>query len=414
MVDVPRAPRRARSPRALKAAVVACLLLTTIAVSRLKPGMPRIDATTVNTDTVRRGILTREVRAAGALVAEQVLLISALSAGRIDLVHVRAGARVKAGTILLEMTNPDVRLEVLEAERQLAAAEAALVTLKASLETQRLNQAGVVASVRTQQREAERQANAKTELMKQQVIAPLEAAYSRDQAEELTERLSIEGERLSILSRAVSAQLDVQRAEIARLRAIVEFQRERLAALSVRASVDAVVQEIPSETGQWVNTGQTLVKMHSGERLKAVLRVPELEAKDIAPGQAVVIDTRNGVVRGSVARVSPAVQGGVVPIDVTLPDSLPRGARPDLSVDGTIEVERVANALFVARTPDARAFAPAVLYRLQPGGREAYRAQVQVGRTSTNAMEIVSGLQEGDVVITSTLDVRADRIRLGD
>ena len=411
-MDVPRSSSRPPQRRALKLGLVALLLLMTVAVSRIKPGTPRVDASSINTDTVRRGTLVREVRAAGALVPEEVVWISAVSAGRIDRLHVRAGESVKAGTVLLEMTNPDVRLEVLESERELSAAEAALVTLRAGLETQRLNQAGVLAAVRTQEREAARQAKAKAELLQKQIIAPLEAAYSSDQAEELEQRLRIETERLAIVTRAAGAQVAVQNAEIARLRAIVDFQRERHAALTLRARVDAVVQEIPSETGQWVNTGEPLVKLHTGARLKAVLRVPDIEAKDVAPGQSARIDTRNGVVKGSVVRVSPAVQGGIVAVDVALPAVLPPGARPDLSVDGTIEVERVPNALYVARTPDARAFAPLHVYRVLPNSSEAHRSQIKVGRTSTDAMEVAAGLKAGDVIIVSTLETRADRVRL--
>jgi len=412
MVDVPREPRRTASPRFLTAGLIALVVLATLAVSRMGPGAPTEDAAGLTTDTVRRGLFVREVRAAGSLVPEAVVVVSALSAGRIDRVHVRPGARVKAGSVLLEMTNPDVRLEVLEAERQLAAAQAALVTLQASLETQRLSQAGVVATVRTQKREAARQAQAKTELVRQQVIASLEAAYSRDQADELAERLKIETERLAIITRATTAQLQVQEAEIARLRAIVLFQRERHDALTVRAPADALVQEIPSETGQWVNPGAALVRLQSGDALKAVLRVPQLEAKDVTPGQPALIDTRNGLVRGRVLRVSPGVQGGVVPVEIVLPDSLPRGARPDLAVDGTIEVERVPNALYVARTPDARAFGATTLYRIDARAGEARRVIAQIGRTSSTAMEIVGGLEQGDVVIVSTLDARADRIKL--
>jgi hypothetical protein len=224
--------------------------------------------------------------------------------------------------------------------------------------------------------------------------------------------LKIEMERLAIITRGTAAQLQVQQAEIARLRAIALFQREREAALTARAPTDAVVQEIPSETGQWVNPGSTLVRLQSGDGLKAVLRVPQLEAKDVAPGQAAIIDTRNGHVRGRVLRVSPAVQGGVVPVEVELPAALPRGARPDLTVDGTIEVERLTNALHVARTPDARAFGATKLYRLAPEGNEAQRITVQIGRTSAREMEILAGLDPGDVVIVSTLNSRAERIRL--
>jgi HlyD family secretion protein len=216
------------------------------------------------------------------------------------------------------------------------------------------------------------------------------------------------------LTRAAIAQLQVQRAEIARLHEIVAFQRARHDALRVRALHDGVVQEIPSETGQWINPGQTLVKLQAIGKLKAMLRVPEAAATDVGAGQSVIIDTRNGVVRGRVVRVNPGVQGGVVMVDVALPDSLPRGARPDLSIDGVIEVERVPNALHVGRSPEAEAQRTLSLFRITADGKTATRVPVAVGRVSTTRVEIVRGLRAGDVVIISKVPVSGttDRIRI--
>jgi HlyD family secretion protein len=407
-MDVQRGITDSTRKRAAPAAALTAVVLLTAAVTCFSRSAASIDVSTITVDTVRRGLFVREVRAAGSLVPEQVRWIAALSAGRVERVHVQPGAQVSAGMVLLEMTNPDVRLEVLEAERQLSAAEAALVNLQASLETQRLAQASTVASVRSQQREATRQATAKRELVDKQLITSMEAAHAVDQAEELNHRLGFEEERLRIVTHAADTQLAVQRAEIGRLREIVRFYHARLDALTVRATHAGVVQDIPSETGQWVNPGETLVKQHSTGKLKAVLRVPGLEAMDVARGQSVQIDTRNGVVQGRVLNVNPGVQGGVVLVDVALPDNLPAGSRPDLSIDGVIEVERVPNTLHVSRMPDAEPQRRISVFKLDKDGRGATRTDVQIGRVSTTAAEIRDGLQAGDVVIVSTLSSAHD------
>jgi multidrug efflux pump subunit AcrA (membrane-fusion protein) len=413
-MDVARTPARNRSRAWLPGAGVVTALALVVAVTCFGRSMPPVDAASVTVDTVKRGSFLREVRAAGSLVPEHVRWVSAISAGRLERVFVQPGARVVAGTVLLEMTNADVQLEVMEAERQLSAAEATLVSMTASLETARLGQAALVASVRSQQRESARQAAAKAELEAKQLITKLEAAQATDAAEELTQRLRIEEERLAIATRAAAAQIAGQRAEITRMRAIVAFHRQRLDALTVRASQDGVVQEIPSETGQWINPGQTLVKLQSAGKLKATLRVPEMDAKDVAPGQPVRIDTRNGIAVGRVARVNPAVQGGVVLVDVALPDRLPVGARPDLSVDGVIEVERINDALYVARMPDADVGRTISVYKLSNDAQEAVRVPVRIGRMSTVAVELRAGLAAGDVVIVSALPVatNSERIRI--
>ena len=414
-MDVPRINARDSARRLAPALGVLLATALTVAVTCFGRSIPAVELSALTVDTVKHGWFVREVRAAGSLVSEHIRWISALSAGRVERVHVLPGTRVEAGTVLLEMTNPDVRLEVLEAERELSAAEGTLVNLKAALETQRLAQASVVASVRSQQRESARQAAAKSELAQKQLITRLEAEYAADHAEELNGRLAIEEESLRILTRAATAQLDVQRAEIQRLKEIVTFQRARFDALTVRSPLAGVVQEIPSETGQWINPGETLVKLHATDKLKATLRVPAIDAKDVAPGQSVAVDTRNGVAQGRVTRVSPAVQGGVVLVDVAL-GALPRGARPDLSVDGVIQVERRPNTLHVTRMPNVEADQPTFIYKLTEDNKEAVRTLVRIGHVSPTVVEIRSGLVRDDVVITSTLPVsdETERIRLRD
>jgi multidrug efflux pump subunit AcrA (membrane-fusion protein) len=412
-MDLPRASTHDATRRFLPALGVVLAIALTVAVTCFGRSIEAVDQSGVTIDTVKHGWFVREVRAPGSLVPEQVRWISALSAGRVERVHVVPGTRTEAGAVLLEMTNPDVRLEVLEAERQLSAAEAALVSLQASLQTQRLAQAGVVASVRSQQREAARQAAAKAELAAKQLITRLDAEYAADHAEEMVGRLAIEEESLRILTRSTGAQMNVQRAEIQRLQEIAAFQRARFDALTVRSPLAGVIQEIPSETGQWINPGQTLVKLHATDKLKATLRVPAIDARDVAPGQSVAVDTRNGIVQGRVTRVSPAVQGGVVLADVALP-ALPAGARPDLSVDGVIEVERRPTTLHVARMPGAEAEQTAFVYKVTKDGKEAVRTAVQIGHASATRVEIRSGLARGDVVITSALPIsdQTERIRL--
>src|SRR5688572_10314138 len=241
----------------------------------------------------------------------------------------------------------------------------------------------------------------------------MDAEFAKDQAEELTGRLAIEEESLRILTGAAAAQLNVQQAEIQRLQEIVAFQRARFDALTVRSPLAGVVQEIPSETGQWINPGQTLVKLHATDKLKATLRVPAIDAKDVTVGQPVAVDTRNGVVPGRVTRVNPAVQGGVVLVDVALGE-LPQGARPDLSVDGVIEVARQPNTLHVARMAVPESDRTTFIYKISKDGKEGTRTAVQIGQVSPTMVEIRAGLTRGDVVITSAMPIpdQPERIRL--
>jgi multidrug resistance efflux pump len=347
--------------------------------------------------------MLREVHGPGTLVPEQIRWIAAVTAGRVERKHVEPGAKVSAATVLVELSNPDVELQALEAQRQLTEAEATLVNLRASLETQRLNQQGVIATIRSEYLDAKRAVEVGEGLAAKQLIAPTDMQRAQDKREELEARYGIEQERLRVHTDAMAAQLDVQRSQIARLREILAFRRQQVASMRVTAGANGVLQELPLEVGQWAMSGTTLAKVVEPGRLKAVLNIPETQAKDVAIGQRASIDTRNGIIQGRVTRIDPAARNGTVSVDIALDGTLPAGARPDLTVDGTVEIERLPNALYVGRPAYAQANTALEVFRIEPDGRSATRVRVQFGRGSVNAIEIVDGLREGDRVILSDL-----------
>jgi HlyD family secretion protein len=393
---------------------VTAVVLATLALSRLEPAAPTVDRATVWTDSVRRGTMVRQVRGPGTLVPEQIRFISAVTAGRVERVLALPGIEVDERTVLLEMSNPDVERQMLEAQRLLTSAEAEAANLQATLENQRLNQEATVASARSEFREAERQAKLNEEMASRGLIPTMDLSRTRDRAEELRTRLEIELKRLEFLSRSMQAQSAAQRSQIERLRGIVDFQREQQRSMVVRAGTRGVLREIPLQEGQWVNPGSNLAVVVQPERLKAELRIPETQARDLTVGQAASIDTRNGVVPGRVVRIDPAVQSGTVRVDVALEGELPRGARPDLSVDGVIEIERLENVLYVGRPAYGQAESMVGLFKVQDGGRTAVRTNVRLGRSSVNTIEVIDGLREGDVVILSDMSSwdSTDRVRL--
>jgi len=414
-MDIMREPKKNRRRYIWAAVGILVLAVTTVALARLKPAAPAVESATVWTDTVQRGEMVRQVRGPGTLVPEFTRYISAVTAGRVETRLVEPGAEVEPGTVLMELENPDVRLQLLESQRQLAAAEQGLVERRTNLNTAPLNQEGVVATIRAQYNQAVRQAEANQELAKKELISGLELQQSLDAVEEFRVRLAAEQERLALMTRNIEEQLSVQEEQISRLASIVEFQRDRLESLVVQAPTSGVVQELPFEPGQWVQAGQTLARIVQPERLKAVLRIPEVQAKDVAMGQPAQIDTRNGIIPGHIIRIDPAASGGVVVVDVALDvDELPPGARPDLSVDGTIEVARLSDVLYVGRPAYGQANSSVGLFKLTDGGNEAVRVTVQLGASSVNEIEVRSGLQEGDVVILSDMSQwdSYDRVRL--
>ena len=412
-MDVAREKKPDNRIRWYAGAALAVVVLTTAGISRLKDAPPSVERAALSIDTVESGPMIREVRAPGALVPEQIRWISAVAPGRVEKKLVQPGSRVTAETVLMELSNPDVEIQLLQAQRQLTDAEAQLVALRISLETQRLTQAGVVAQVRSQYNEASRQAGAASEMVQKQLISTFDAAKAQDAVKEMTERLAIEQQRLKILTDNIPLQLKVQQEQINRLKAVVAFQHSLAGAMIVRAGTDGVLQELPLEIGQFAQSGTTIAKVVQPDHLKAVLRVQENQARDVAIGQLAVIDTRNGLVRGKVSRTDPSSSGGTVTIDVALTDSLPKGARPDLSVDGTIEIERLGKVLHVGRPTYGQANSTVGLFKLLPNG-DAERVQVALGRSSASEIEIVRGLEAGDLVILSDMSRfdGVDRVRV--
>lgn len=413
-MDIPREKKPNRKRYVLIGAGILAVVVVSAALSRLEPAAPAVDSSMIFTDVVQRGPMLREVRGPGNLVPEDIRWITTLTPGRVDRVHVRPGTEVTRGTVLVELSNPDVNIQALQAEQALTAAEAQLASLRTDLETQRLNQEGAVAAMNREYQEALRQVNTHEELARDGLVPANELENARGRAEELAVRLEIERKRLAILTESIESQLEVQRQQVERLRAIAEFQRDQLDAMRIRATADGVLQQMNLEVGQWVIPGNTLGAVVQPGRLKAELRIPETQIRDVTVGQPVRIDTRNGIVPGSVIRVDPSVVNGAVVVEVALEGELPRGARPDLSVDGTIEVERLDDVLHVGRPAYGQAESTVGLFRLTPDGTHAERIPVRLGRASVSRIEVVDGLKEGDVVILSDMATwdQYERVRI--
>ena len=403
-MDIPREPAKRGRKRILYGGLgLLAVVLATVALRNLKPAAPKVDRAAVWVDSVVRGPLVIEVRGPGTLVPERIRYISAVTAGRVEQRLAQPGQEVKAETVLLEMSNPDVQLQSLESERQLTVARADQVNLRANLASQRLNQEAAVAAARSAFLDAKRTADASDSLAAKELISTSEASRARDRLEELSTRFKVEQERLQVMTQAADSQLALQQAQVNRLRDVTEFQRGRIRSMVVKAGTNGTLQELSLEVGQWAQSGASLARIVEPGRLKAVLRIPETQAKDVTLGQPAAIDTRNGIARGKVSRMDPAVQNGTVTVDVSLEGELPRGARPDLSVDGTIQVERLDNVLHVGRPAYGQAGSTVGLFKLVEDGTVAVRVNVRLGRTSVNTVEVLGGLQPGEKVIISDM-----------
>jgi multidrug resistance efflux pump len=414
-VDIPREPKKKKKAYVYRGLGLAAVVVVTITIGSLGPAAPSVSRAVVFTDSVGRGTMLIQVRGPGTLVPEQIRWVSALTAGRIEHKLVQPGTEVEPTTILVEMSNPDVQLEALEAERQLTQAESERVNLRARLETDRLNQEGVVATVRTEFEEAQRTVMAAESLAQLGLTSQFELESARGRVRELETRVGIEDRRLQVMSESMSAQLETQDSQVERMRSIVAFQRRRLASMRVPAGIHGVLQDLTLEEGQWMTPGATLARVVQPDRLKAVLRIPEVQARDVVLGQRAFIDTRRDTIPGRVVRIDPASQNGTVAVDVALDvDTLPRGARPDLSVDGTIEISRLEDVLFTSRPAFGQANSTVGLFKLVDEGSAAERVQVRLGAASVNTVQILSGLDVGDVVILSDMSQwdNADRVRL--
>lgn len=387
----------------------------TIALGRLKPAAIQVDRASLLIDTVKRGPMVRQVRGLGVLTPEEFLWLPAVTGGRVERIHIRPGAAVRADTVILTLSNPELEVAALEAGYQVKAAEARLRDLAVQLGSQRLTLQAEIARAESERTQARLRAERDQQLFEQKLLADVSLRLSKAAAEEWSKRLTIEHERLRIQQDAAEAQLAVQRAEIEKLSALARLKEEQIQALRVRAGTPGVLQELPVQEGQSVTAGTILAKVVQPSRLKAELRIPETQAKDLALGQLAQIDTRNGVVAGRVVRIDPAAKEGTVLVDVKIDGPLPAGARPDLSVDGVIEIERLSNVLFVGRPSFGQPGSTIQLFRVSEDGGEALRVPVALGRASVNTIEIRAGLEAGDSVILSGNSAIEghDRIRLG-
>jgi len=389
---------------------IAAVALVTLGLSRLKPAAPTVEAPWI--DTVRRGPLVLEVRGPGTLVPVEVRWIAASTEARVERQVLQPGTAVQPDSVILELSSPEVEQSAVEAQAQLRAAEADLLNLKAQLESETLNQEGAAAQIEAEYQQARLQAEADAELARQGLVSQLTTKLSTLRAEQLEKRNTIEKERLQKRGAASDAQLAAQRARLEQLRALYDLRRGQVEALHVRAGIAGVLQEVPVAIGQRVAPGTNLARVARPDLLKAQLRIAETQAKDVAIGEKAAIDTRNGIVPGVVSRVDPAAREGTVLVDVALQGELPRGARPELSVDGTIELARLADVLYVGRPAYGQPGSTVGLFRVGDDG-EARRVPVKLGRASVNAVEVLAGLKEGDRVILSDMSAwdAFDRVR---
>jgi HlyD family secretion protein len=380
----------------------------------MKPAAPTFDGATVWPDTVKRGAMLRQVRGLGTLVPEEILFIAAQTDGRVDRIAVRPGANVRADTVLLELSNPELELAANDAEWQVKAAEASYTDLRVKLESGRLEQQSVAARVHSEFVQAKLKADLEAKLGEQGLTSELNLKTTKAIADELANRSSIEKKKVEISGESIEAQLAAQRVQIEKLRAAWQLKKAQVSQLMVRAGAAGVLQQLPVEVGQRLAPGTVLAKIAQPSKLKAELKIPETQAKDILLDQMVQIDTRNGVIPGKVSRIDPAVLNGTVTVDVRLEGELPSGARPDLSVDGSVEIENLPDVLYVGRPVLGQPNSTITLFKVEPDGREAVRIPVKLGRTSVSTIEIVEGLNIGDRVILSDMSAMDghNRIRL--
>ena len=419
-MDIKRAPPSKKKQYILWGVGVVAIAAASIAISGLRPAAPGVERATLWVDSVTRGELVREVRAGGTLVPEHIRIIAAVTAGRIEALPVRAGVTVTPGTLLIEMSNTDVELQALQAEQTVSQARSALASLRTNIQQQRLAQEGVIATLRTQAEDAMRQLKVQEALDQRQLASASDLAAARDRVTELQQRQQLENKRLVEMDTSAKEQLRLNLEQLDRLGAIAREQISKVKSMRVVAGEAGVLQSLgpvgqPTlELGQWVNPGMELARVAQPGRLKAVIRVPETQAKDIAIGQKASIDTRNGIVAGHVMRMDPSSQGGTVTVEVAIDGDLPKGARADMSVDGTIELERLPDVLHVGRPAYGSPESTVGIFKISEDGKEATRVNVKLGRASVNTVEVLAGLAVGDSIIISDMSQwdAVQRVRL--
>jgi HlyD family secretion protein len=422
-MDVPRGKEVARRKLIRRiiyiALIVAAVPLITWGLSRLKPAAPSVDGATVWRDTVKRGPMVRDVRGLGTLVVEQYRWIPAAFDSRVEKINFLPGVTVHADDVVMVTSNPDMELAAVDLEWQIKAAQANLENLKVTLETQQLAQKATTEQVKSDMEQAELQADRDSQLTKLGLKSDLDTKLSVAKYQELKGRYALSKEQLDISDKSIQAQMDAQKVGIEKLQAAYNLKKQQVDQLVIRAGAEGTLTQLgttamPLEVGMRVAPGAILAKIAQPNKLKATLKIPETQVKDVAIGQSASIDTRNGIIPGHVSRIDPAAVNGTVDVDVTLEGALPPGARPDLSVDGTITLEKLTDVVYVGRPVIGQAGAKISLFKVDPDGKEAQRVPVTLGRASVNNIEVVDGLKVGDQVILSDMSAQDayNRIRL--
>ena len=386
----------------------------TYGLTKLKPAAPGVDLSTTVIDTVKRGEMVRDVRGNGTLVPEVTRWVPAPAEGRVESIPVQAGAEVDASTVIAELSNPQMEQQAIDADFQVKAAEADGENLRVRLESDTMTQKAAIATINAQYSQAKLQLDSDEDLAKKGLVADLPLKISRVAVQDLANRLKVEQERLAVNAKSGQAQVNAATSRLAQLRAMAKLRREQVDALKVRAGTPGVLQVVSVQVGQQVTPGLNMARVADPASLKAVLRIPETTIKDVRIGQTVLVDTRNGVIQGTVSRIDPAAREGTFEVDASLAGPLPASARPDLSVDGTIELERLKDVLKLGRPAFGQANQTIGMFVLTADGSEAVRQPVRLGRNSVSTVEILDGLKEGDKVIISDTSAQDsyNRIRL--
>jgi HlyD family secretion protein len=407
---------RAKRIRRIIYAAIALVSITgvTYGVTRLRPAAPAVDKAAIWTDEVKRGPMIRDVRGVGTLVPVDIRWIPAQTDSRVDLIVLHPGAIVKSDSIILELSDPILQRETLDAEYQLKAAQADLESLKVQINSELLNQKSFTAAVRSDYEQAKLQHEVDEKLRAEGIGAEVTAKLSKVKAEQLAIRLKLEEDRTKNAEDSAAARLRAQQSHVDQQRALYDLKRSELDSLHVRAGIEGVLQLVPVDVGQHVTPSTNLARVADPKHLKAEIKIPETQAKDITIGQPATVDTRNGILKGQVSRIDPSVQNGTVTVDVLFTEPLPNGARPDLSVDGTIELENLKDVLYVGRPVHGQSDSTIGLFKIVEDGSEGLRVSVKLGKSSVNAVEILQGLKVGDKVILSDMSAwdAFERVRL--
>jgi HlyD family secretion protein len=416
-MDIQR-PSNAKAKKIKRAlyVIVAVIVIAgvTLGLSRLKPAAPSVDRGTVWTDTVKRGPMLREVRGLGTLVPLDIHWIAALTTARVDKIVIRPGHLVEPNTVILEMSDPAVAQTLIDSQFQMKGAEADLANLRVQVNSELMNQKAIEAGVRSDYEQAKLQHEVDVKLFNEGIDADVTQKLSKVREDQLKIRLDLEEERTRVSADSAQARLQAQQSHVEQARAMYDLRKSQADALHVRAGITGVLQLLPVDVGQSVAVGTNIARVADPKKLKAEIKIAETQAKDIVIGQNATVDTRNGIVKGHVIRIDPSVVNGTVTVDVGIDDPLPLGARADLSVDGTIELENLKDVLYVGRPVHGQTDATISLFKVMPDDSDATRVNVKLGRSSVNTVEILNGLQVGDKVILSDMSQwdNVDRIRL--